>query len=100
MTVKLPPAFGITQPQITIFNPSGTSATLTKCLSPRLGSRLRQRGAGARRGIDDQPENPNGDSAQLSNAFHYRWPDPGCGTTRHRGAAHEHSFSRVPLPET
>jgi len=32
--------------------------------------------------------NPNGDSAQLSNAFHYRWPDPGCGTTRHRGATH------------
>jgi hypothetical protein len=29
MTVKLPPAFGITQPQITVFNPSGTSATLT-----------------------------------------------------------------------
>jgi hypothetical protein len=32
--------------------------------------------------------NPNGDSAQLSNAFRYRWPDPGCGTTRHRGASH------------
>lgn len=29
MTMKLPPAFGITQPQITILNPSGTSATLT-----------------------------------------------------------------------
>jgi hypothetical protein len=32
--------------------------------------------------------NPNGESAQLSNAFHYRWPDPGCGTTRRRGASH------------
>jgi hypothetical protein len=32
--------------------------------------------------------NPNGESAQLSNAFRYRWPDPGCGTTRHRGANH------------
>ncbi|HXA20151.1 MAG TPA: IPT/TIG domain-containing protein [Thermoanaerobaculia bacterium] len=32
--------------------------------------------------------NSDGDSAQLSNAFRYRWPDPGCGTTRHRGAAH------------
>jgi hypothetical protein len=31
--------------------------------------------------------NPNGDSAQLSNAFQYLWPDPGCGSTRHRGAA-------------
>jgi hypothetical protein len=32
--------------------------------------------------------NPTGESAQLSNAFRYRWPDPGCGMTRHRGAAH------------
>jgi len=32
--------------------------------------------------------NPTGESGQLSNAFHYRWPDPGCGTTRHRGASH------------
>ncbi len=32
--------------------------------------------------------NPTGESAQLSNAFHYRFPDPGCGTTRHRGATH------------
>jgi hypothetical protein len=32
--------------------------------------------------------NPNGESGQLSNAFRYRWPDPGCGTTRHRGASH------------
>jgi hypothetical protein len=32
--------------------------------------------------------NPTGESGQLSNAFHYRWPDPGCGVTRHRGASH------------
>ena len=32
--------------------------------------------------------NPTGESAQLSNAFRYRWPDPGCGTSRHRGASH------------
>jgi len=32
--------------------------------------------------------NPTGESAQLSNAFRYRWPDPGCGTSRHRGANH------------
>jgi hypothetical protein len=32
--------------------------------------------------------NPDGQSGQLSNAFHYRWPDPGCGTMRHRGASH------------
>ncbi|HEV7427386.1 MAG TPA: IPT/TIG domain-containing protein [Thermoanaerobaculia bacterium] len=32
--------------------------------------------------------NSNGDSAQLSNAFRYRWPDPGCGVPRHRGATH------------
>jgi hypothetical protein len=32
--------------------------------------------------------NPTGESAQLSNAFRYRWPDPGCGTSRHRGAKH------------
>jgi hypothetical protein len=32
--------------------------------------------------------NRNGESGQLSNAFRYRWPDPGCGTTRRRGAAH------------
>jgi hypothetical protein len=32
--------------------------------------------------------NPTGESEQLSNAFRYRWPDPGCGTTRHRGASH------------
>jgi len=32
--------------------------------------------------------NPTGEAAQLSNAFRYRWPDPGCGTSRHRGASH------------
>ncbi len=32
--------------------------------------------------------NPDGQSGQLSNAFHYRSPDPGCGTIRHRGASH------------
>jgi hypothetical protein len=32
--------------------------------------------------------NPTGESAQLSNAFRYRWPDPGCGTLRRRGANH------------
>jgi len=31
--------------------------------------------------------NPTGEPAQLSNAFRYRWPDPGCGG-RHRGAGH------------
>jgi hypothetical protein len=31
--------------------------------------------------------NPTGESAQLSNAFRYRWPDPGC-SGRHRGAGH------------
>jgi IPT/TIG domain-containing protein/Calx-beta domain-containing protein len=32
--------------------------------------------------------NRNGDSAQLSNAFRYRSPDPGCSVPRHRGALH------------
>jgi hypothetical protein len=32
--------------------------------------------------------NRNGDSAELSNAFRYRWPDPGCAVPRHRGAIH------------
>ena len=32
--------------------------------------------------------NRNGDSAQLSNAFRYRSPDPGCAVPRHRGARH------------
>ena len=32
--------------------------------------------------------NPNGDSGQLSNAFHYNWPDVPCGQSRHRGTRH------------
>ncbi|HSY47218.1 MAG TPA: IPT/TIG domain-containing protein [Thermoanaerobaculia bacterium] len=30
--------------------------------------------------------NPDGQSGQLSNAFRYLWPDPGCGTMRHRAS--------------
>jgi hypothetical protein len=32
--------------------------------------------------------NPNGDSGQLSNGFHYNWPDTGCSESRRRGARH------------
>jgi hypothetical protein len=32
--------------------------------------------------------NANGDSSQLTNGFHYNWPDVPCGQSRHRGAKH------------
>jgi hypothetical protein len=33
MIARLPPAYGIVQPQITVFNPNGTAATLTNAFN-------------------------------------------------------------------